>query len=91
MKYFLIRQMWAPTAGPITRASGYLSTVARDATRIPTGHPEGYLETFAAIYYGAVEAIRNSIQFRNLAHLAYFQVSGSVVKITDVRLDEGTK
>jgi predicted dehydrogenase len=45
----------------MTRASGYLSTAARDATRIPTGHPEGYLEAFATIYCGAVEAIRKHI------------------------------
>ena len=45
----------------MTRASSYLSTAARDATRIPTGHPEGYLEAFATIYCGAVEAIRKHI------------------------------
>lgn len=45
----------------MTRASGYLSTAAQDSTRIPTGHPEGYLEAFATIYCGAVEAIRSYI------------------------------
>ncbi len=42
----------------ITRASGYLSDVAAAATRIPQGHPEGYLEAFATIYNGVTEAVR---------------------------------
>jgi predicted dehydrogenase len=45
----------------MTRASGYLSADAQNGTRIPTGHPEGYLEAFATIYCGAVEAIRRHI------------------------------
>jgi len=45
----------------LTRASGYLSDVAADATRIPVGHPEGFLEAFANIYVGAVQAIRRYI------------------------------
>jgi predicted dehydrogenase len=36
----------------------YLSEAANACTRIPTGHPEGYLEAFATIYQGVVEAIR---------------------------------
>ncbi|MGD8258776.1 MAG: hypothetical protein PVH56_14505 [Desulfobacterales bacterium] len=45
----------------LSRASGYLSKAAQDYTRVPTGHPEGYLEAFATIYCGAVEAIRKHI------------------------------
>lgn len=46
----------------LTRGHGeYLSQDATSATRIPTGHPEGYLEGFANIYVGAVEAIRRHI------------------------------
>ena len=41
-----------------TRASGYLSAPALVVNRVPTGHPEGYLEAFANIYVGAVDAIR---------------------------------
>jgi predicted dehydrogenase len=36
----------------------YLSPAANDCTRIPTGHPEGYLEALATMYVGIVEAIR---------------------------------
>ena len=45
----------------LTRGSGYLSDVAEESTRVPTGHPEGYLEAFANIYCGAIEAIRRHI------------------------------
>jgi predicted dehydrogenase len=36
-----------------TRGSGYLGEAAQAFTRIPTGHPEGYLEAFANIYRSA--------------------------------------
>jgi len=36
----------------------YLSKAATAATRVPTGHPEGYLEAFATIYVGIAEAVR---------------------------------
>lgn len=36
----------------------YLSDVAGELSRVPTGHPEGYLEAFANIYLGVVEALR---------------------------------
>ncbi len=45
----------------LTRGQGYLSHAAAASTRIPTGHPEGYLEAFATIYVGVVEAIRRYI------------------------------
>ena len=40
----------------------YLGEAAGSVTRIPAGHPEGYLEAFAAIYCGAVEAIRRYLE-----------------------------
>lgn len=45
----------------LTRGQGYLSDVAVGATRIPTGHPEGYLEAFATIYDGMAEAVRRHL------------------------------
>ena len=45
----------------LTRGQGYLSDVAAAATRIPTGHPEGYLEAFGNIYVGVAEAVRRHI------------------------------
>jgi len=41
-----------------TRAGGpYLSDAAAAATRVPSGHPEGYLEAFANIYRAAYDAM----------------------------------
>lgn len=45
----------------LTRGQGYLSNPAQACTRIPTGHPEGYLEAFATIYAGVVRAIRKHL------------------------------
>ena len=55
----------------LTRGQGYLSDVAKDATRIPTGHPEGYLEAFATIYVGIVRAIRAHIDGKPLKPAEY--------------------
>jgi predicted dehydrogenase len=41
--------------------SEYLDSAAAAATRIPWGHPEGYLEAFANIYGGAIDAIRRHV------------------------------
>jgi predicted dehydrogenase len=41
-----------------TRAGGpYLAAAAGGATRIPSGHPEGYLEAFANVYTSAFDAM----------------------------------
>ena len=50
----------------LTRAQGYLSDASAGCTRIPTGHPEGYLEAFATIYCGLTEAIRAHIDGKPL-------------------------
>ena len=46
----------------LTRGQEYLSDPAKGSTRIPTGHPEGYLEAFATIYCGVAEALRRHIE-----------------------------
>jgi predicted dehydrogenase len=51
--------------------SEYLSPAAMTATRIPWGHPEGYLEAFANIYAGAVHAIRRHIDGEPLTPAEY--------------------
>jgi predicted dehydrogenase len=51
----------SPASGPtreLRRGNDYLSASAQKATRIPPGHPEGYLEAFANVYLGVFEAIR---------------------------------
>jgi len=49
----------------------YLSPEATAATRIPTGHPEGYLEAFANIYVDAVAAIRRYIAGNPMTRAEY--------------------
>ncbi|HVU18183.1 MAG TPA: Gfo/Idh/MocA family oxidoreductase [Candidatus Didemnitutus sp.] len=44
------RQTWL-------RGNGYLGAAAKATTRIPSGHPEGYLEAFGNIYRDAFRAI----------------------------------
>ena len=55
----------------LTRASGYLSPAAAAATRVPVGHPEGYLEAFATIYDGFVRAVRAYLDGRPIALADY--------------------
>ena len=38
--------------------AGYLTQAAASATRLPTGHPEGFIEAFANIYRDFAAAIR---------------------------------
>lgn len=40
------------------RGNGYLHSSAQGATRIPSGHPEGFVEAFANIYLEAGRAMR---------------------------------
>jgi len=48
------RQIWG-------RGNGYLSPKLQKFTRIPAGHPEGYLEAFGNIYTEAFRAIRAEV------------------------------
>lgn len=53
--------VYAPFGQPrqiITRGSAAADATAQRLTRIPAGHPEGYLEGFANIYSEAAHAIR---------------------------------
>jgi predicted dehydrogenase len=46
------------------------SAVAQHATRVPAGHPEGYLEAFAQVYQDAAELIHARIEGRAADALA---------------------
>ncbi len=46
-------EVWTPGVD-----RSYLSTTAMAAIRLPSGHPEGYLEAFANIYRDFAEAVR---------------------------------
>ncbi|MBA2675804.1 Gfo/Idh/MocA family oxidoreductase [Ramlibacter sp.] len=67
------RLLHFPDDGPariLTRASPWLSEAARAASRIPPGHPEGFLEAFANVYLGVAAAIRalQGVAPANAAH-----------------------
>ncbi|WP_093382325.1 Gfo/Idh/MocA family protein [Variovorax sp. OV329] len=50
-----------PHDGPrrtLTRGAPWLHPAAQRASRIPAGHPEGFIEAFANIYGGVIEDIR---------------------------------
>src|SRR5262249_27843497 len=51
--------------------SEYLAPSATAVTRTPWGHPEGYLEAFANLYAGAIEAIRRHIDGNPMASSNY--------------------
>jgi predicted dehydrogenase len=56
---------WSPFGEPtqiIARASAAASSHAARVTRIPAGHPEGYLEAFATLYGEIAQAIRAARQ-----------------------------
>lgn len=55
------RLLHAPIDGPLrvlTRGSPWLGESARRATRLPTGHPEAFIEAFANVYLGVAAHIR---------------------------------
>ena len=52
---------WSPFGQPtqtISRASGAAGPAAARVSRLPAGHPEGYLEAFATLYGEIAQAIR---------------------------------
>ena len=54
-----------------TRNSGYVSDVSKSICRIPSGHPEGFLEAFANLYVGVAEAITSHIDGKPLSMEEY--------------------
>ena len=53
------------------------SAAARHATRVPAGHPEGYLEAFAQVYRDAAELVLARIEGRS-ADAAARSTSGAL-------------
>jgi predicted dehydrogenase len=45
----------------LRRGNNYISAAAKKFTRLPSGHPEAFIEAFANIYLEAVAAIRASL------------------------------
>jgi predicted dehydrogenase len=53
----------------LTRGSPWLCDAAKKASRLPTGHPEAFIEAFANLYLGVAEAILAKEEGRALASL----------------------
>ena len=53
----------------ITRGSNSLGQAATKATRIPPGHPEGYLEAFATLYKDVADVLINKKTFDHLPNI----------------------
>lgn len=56
--------LYKPLEGPTQQyraGTGYLTESVQKNTRLPSGHPEGYIEAFANIYNGFAEAVRDHI------------------------------
>jgi predicted dehydrogenase len=53
----------------MSRGSDYLCEAAKRATRLPTGHPEAFIEAFANIYLNATDTMRATIQGREPTEL----------------------
>lgn len=50
---------------------GYVSTIAKQNTRTPSGHPEGYLEAFANLYVAFARAVRDYKPGKKIDPLKY--------------------
>jgi predicted dehydrogenase len=53
--------LFSPADAPpriYTRGAAWLHPAARAASRIPPGHPEGFIEAFANVYLGVAAAVR---------------------------------
>lgn len=58
----------SPIDGPrriLTRGSPGLSAAAQNATRLPSGHPEAFIEAFANVYLGVATDIRARLEGRS--------------------------
>ncbi len=66
-------QLWhLPLEGPprlLTRASAGLGEAAQRAVRLPSGHPEGFIEAFANVYLGVAADIRARLEGRQATAL----------------------
>lgn len=57
--------LFAPKDGPariLRRGNAYLSGAVKEFVRLPSGHPEGFIEAFANIYLEAIAAIRARLE-----------------------------
>ncbi len=54
-----------------SRNASYVSDISSSISRVPSGHPEGYLEAFANVYDGFIEAVRRHLDGSPMARDEY--------------------
>ena len=63
---------WADKPRELRRTStGFVGKAAAGATRIPAGHPEGYLEAFAILYRNFAQALADRLDGREVRETDY--------------------
>ena len=72
-----IKYPGAPTK-KLRRGHGYLGKTAAGSSRLPPGHPEGFIEGFANIYKEAAKAIREEVGGRKVKTHDYPDVEDGV-------------
>jgi predicted dehydrogenase len=89
-------EVWTPGVD-----RSYVSAAAMAATRLPSGHPEGYFEAFANIYRDFAEAVRGNVPANpsyasladGIAHMRFIQAahdsSARGAAWIDIEGDEG--
>jgi predicted dehydrogenase len=83
------RQVWR-------RGNSYIGAVAKKFTRVPFGHPEGYLEAFGNVYLEAIRAIAAEVAGKRVPKDADFPtvedgVTGMAFIETVLKSARGTK
>ncbi len=68
--YLFVRHLDKPTE-IYKRGNEYTSEISRGGTRIPPGHPEGFLEAFANIYKEILTAIADSEEGKKVSAAKY--------------------
>ena len=68
----LLGHAWKPlghtksTAGNLIASTAFVGAAAAANTRLPAGHPEGYLEAFANIYRNFADALSRTLAGRRV-------------------------
>ena len=63
----------------LRRGNDYLSKNAANFTRIPAGHPEGFIEAFANVYREAIRAIKDHIEGKKKSSYDFPTVEDGVI------------
>jgi hypothetical protein len=83
LQFLFRRRFHVPDSGPtriVTRGGADSGAAAARVTRIPPGHPEGYLEGFANIYIEVAAAIKAARASKRPPKVVHFPTIDDGVK-----------